>query len=339
MNQYHKTFKPHPRHPPIKLLMLDYTPSKDNLIAMGDIMESESIPDAPLFFNAEPLTQGHLLMMNLNEVRSLNVNGNTQSFIPFVQLGPDQTRTRYGLMPTDAFTHGSTRPPHKHVPTETILTHPLPKLSVVLYACFPKDRNELGTLRVKFDNQWVMKKNRVFELPILGRSRRERFDSNLSARLTKDGDTPQGIYQIHGTFFTVDKKFGTAPRIDIDGMKPPLNLFGNNPKAFSELVPAKSFFDYWVHEFPMAYMLGRYLLRMHDNSVDPNFPNTYTTPVTQKTYRATAGCINFGKNIGELLQLLADLDVLDPCHLNTSNYYGRLNIINKRSCHLIVLDM
>jgi|GEM_PF-4770536 len=326
-------------HPPIDLLMLDYEPTKKNLIEMGKLMEDLTVPKGHPFFSHHTLRAGQVLTLKPNQELQIFYNGVQQAFTPFVEIDAEAERAQYGLLPSAALNHGRLNPLKQAVDTQMILDHATPEDIVFLYACLPHDRNQMGMLKVKFNGQWLHKKNSLYQWPVLGRSRRERFDPKVSLRLAKDGDTPQGIYQVHGTFFTDDKKFGAVPRIDIDGMKKPLNLEEPDLTLFSQLVPRLCFNDFWTHEFVLSYLLGRYLFRIHDNNLDPKLPNTYTPPNTKLDLRPTAGCINTVESMHTLLKTLCDLDVLSHEHIDTSAFYGRLSTEGQRPCYLIVLDL
>jgi hypothetical protein len=111
--------------------------------------------------------------------------------------------------------------------------------------------------------------------------------------------------------FTENPIFGGVPRIDLDAAMPPLNAYPYNLNSYllSELIPASSFQEYWVNEWPLAYKLGRVFLRVHANTIDEKNPSNYNTPKTQLSYRTTDGCINVGSQMTPLLDRLIDLGV------------------------------
>jgi hypothetical protein len=165
-------------------------------------------------------------------------------------------------------------------------------------------------LRVKKDGKWLKdtKTQRIFDLPVLARSKRKTNPSNVSYRVPTGSDTPQGIYYLWASMFTENPLFGGVPRIDIDAATPPINSYPYNINSYllSELVPDSSLNDYWINEWPLAYKLGRVFLRIHANTLDENDPFNYKTPITQLSFRASDGCINVGKNMMPLLEKLME---------------------------------
>lgn len=328
-----------------RVLMIRNAGSKDALRNIGQMMEQSSItafdtknkPDQ--YFIWEDLTHPQCVYIKPDEVINLKVNGEETSLVPFVSVDPQSMTSSYGLAPASELVKGTYQQVTRQTSTEQILSYDVDPKATVVYVTCPQDRNELCSLRIKHKGKWHVDKNGApFELKVLARSRRERGAPNKSQRLIKDGDTPQGIYHLWGTMFTEHRKFGAVPRIDIDGMQPPLNFEHAHSPNFTRVVPRQVFQDYWVHEFPLSFALGRYLFRIHDNSVDPDFPDTYTTPKTQKTFRASAGCINTGSNMDILLSTLQKMGVVDKKQISTQKRYGRLEIQNVQDAFLIVLD-
>lgn len=334
----------HPNESGVEVLMIKNIGSKEALRAIGSIMESGDVtaydmnekPDQ-YFIETQLFPQGCMLLKK-DETQTLTVNGKKGHWIPFVVIDSESFTSQYGLLPESELAKGMLQSARSKFSTQDIINYSTDPKAVVVYVVCPQDRTELCTLRIKHQNQWVTHNGKPFELKVLARSRREKGNFEKSFRLTKGGDTPQGIYHLWGTLFTEDRKFGKVPRIDIDGMQPPINFQHADSPNFTRIVPKEAFLDYWIHEFPLAFTLGRYLFRIHDNSVDPKFPDTYTTPETQKTFRASEGCINTGTDMEVLLKILSDLNVLTKEQIKNKKPYGRLENKNIQNSFLVVID-
>jgi hypothetical protein len=244
----------------------------------------------------------------------------------------------YGLIQAEVLATLSSKPWTRKVSQQTIWQRDIDPELTVLYVACPPDRNELCELTIKHQNQWLMDGKKPFRMQVLARSRREKTPTDDSYRSIKDSDTPQGIYYLWGTFFTQARQFGRVPRIDIDGMQPPLNFQQQTSPKLLNLVPKESLTDYWLHEFPLAYVLGRYLLRIHDNSVDPDYPDTYVTPQTGQSFRASAGCINTGDQMQRLLDVFVDLKLITKKQASNQKEYGRAEWPSLGKVMMIIMD-
>lgn len=328
----------------IDTIMIRNIGSKDALRAIGVMMEEGVIrthrnnDSNEKYFIEETFVPSALTYLKPDETLTLSVNGKSGTYIPFVSIDKENFTAQYGIANVKELTKGRFTSNDRTISVDDILGFDTDPNTTVLYVTCPKDRNELCSLKIKHKGQWYKENSEIFELPVLARSRRERGKQDKSFRLLKDGDTPQGIYHLWGTLFTVDRKFGAVPRIDIDGMQPPINFQHAHSPNYTRIVPKETFRDYWVHEFPLAFSLGRYLFRIHDNSVDPLFPDTYTTPDTNQTFRASAGCINTGTQMEKLLRVLVKLDVLTKEQIQNNKPYGRIEAPNIQNSFLVVID-
>ncbi|MCB1197223.1 MAG: hypothetical protein KDK51_02550 [Deltaproteobacteria bacterium] len=306
---------------------------------VGSAMESATIETtSDGYFVPASLPVSTCIHLNQNEATELTINQQSKMYIPFVQIDVKNLRSQYGLLSAGDLSKGTLSPATRNISTEDILQYKVDPKATILYAICPPDRSEVCTLKIKHAGKWVQDNGQDFSMQVLARSRRERGDAAKSQRLLKDGDTPQGIYQLWGSLFTTDKKFGAYPRIDIDGMRPPMYFEKTDLQNFTRVVPQAVFADYWIHEFAMAHALGRYLFRIHDNSVDPNFPNTYTTPITKKIFRASAGCLNTGDQIHKLLTVLHKLGIFSQKQIQNNQPYGRLPSLDPQNTFLVVID-
>ncbi|MCB0273012.1 MAG: hypothetical protein KDD46_08355 [Bdellovibrionales bacterium] len=328
----------------LEAIMIRNAGSKDALREIGLQMEKGEIQtftdnNSPeKYFIVEQIQTKDCLYLKSDESMMLKVNNKIQKFIPFVMIQPKNLTAEYGLLLASELSKGALSNVNQSISSHDIVEYSKDDKATIIYVVCPPDRNELCTLTIKHRGQWYKENGKVFEMKVLARSRRERGDQNKSQRLRKDGDTPQGIYHLWGTLYTQDFKFGAQPRIDIDGMQPPLAFKHVHSANLLRIIPKEAFIDYWLHEFSLAFALGRYLLRIHDNSVDPQFPDTYTTPQTQQIFRASAGCINTGNQMKKLLQILQSFDVVSKKQTSTKNFYGRLDSPNLQNSFLVVID-
>lgn len=201
----------------------------------------------------------------------------------------------------------------KETSVDAILNYSVPKSNLtLLYLICPSNRDEVCELTIKKNGKWILGKgHQKLKIPVLARSKRINMDR--SYRLRSESDTPQGIYPLFATLYSENLGFGKLPRFDLDALLVPIN--GWNYPMFSELlsqiVPAKVADEYWANEWPLAYAIGRTLIRIHANSLE-NAPS-YTTPQSHQTFIATRGCLNLVQGQMQLLlKTLADLGVLTP---------------------------
>jgi hypothetical protein len=190
----------------------------------------------------------------------------------------------------------------------------------LLYLLCPKTRDEVCTLSFKHKGKWVEKNGRRLEFKVLARSQRNE-NPTTSYRITSGGDTPQGIYYLWASMYTESLSFGGVPRVDLDASQLPVNAmpYNLNSLVLDQIVPQSALNDYWLNEYPLAFKLGRNNLRLHDDTLDPQRPPTYTTPETKLSFRPTAGCINAGHQITQILAVLTELGVFKAEDLQKGN--------------------
>lgn len=204
--------------------------------------------------------------------------------------------------------------PLQETPFETILNYQTKESFTVIYVLCSQDRDEMCDVRFKKQGKWVLdKNNQPLEFKTLSRSRK-RSQNSQSQRVKPWQDTPEGIYKVWGSVFTDTLHYGVLPRIDLDARKKPL-LAGmkiQNLKTLQGLVPKDAFDDYWIHEWALAFHMGRADFRFHGNSVNPKHIPKYKTPKGYGPFMPNRGCLNMGepKDNKKFLEALVELGIL-----------------------------
>lgn len=208
--------------------------------------------------------------------------------------------------------------PLLEISAERLQAYQTDKRFTVLYVLCPKNRQTVCRLEIRHKGKWVRdpKTGKRLSYPILGRANRT---EELSRRILFGGDTPQGIFYIWGTMFTADPIFGNTPRIDLDANMPPINsyVYELNSPVLDGLVPASARDEYWIHEWPLAYKLGRAYLRIHTNPDE--IGNKAATAVSHENelFNPTQGCLNAGPSMKPLIETLVHLGVIRSEQIQT----------------------
>jgi hypothetical protein len=278
---------------------------------MSSAMTTAETNFAGAFFISTDLQSGDCLLANTDE----NIDGaafgqaKNSKFLPCVLFSASDGSRHYAAVDRLKF-ESLAKSAHKETGSEEILNFKSSHADLlILYVICPKDRNEVCKLTIKDRGKWVRKANAKLTFDVLARSDRQPDSSNLSQRISIDGDTPQGIYYIWGSMYSPSHAFGGQPRLDLDAALPPINIgsYEVNSYLMSQLVPNSARSDYWIQEWPLAFKMGRNALRLHGSQMDKQSPYFYTTPKTQKSFLLTSGCMSAGKSMPELLETLGKL--------------------------------
>lgn len=244
--------------------------------------------------------------------------------VPMVYFKHQDGSRHFGLIDAENLTQLKTSPITESSASD-LLAYTPDKRFTILYVLCPSDRTSICQLQIRHQGKWVRKAGKRLRFPILGRSRRGNAEA-ASCRTLFGGDTPQGIYYLWGTMFTEDPVFGNLPRLDLDSMMPPINAlpFELHSPVLTGLVPEAALNDYWIHEWPLAFKLGRAYLRVHTN---PSGTKSNQASISHKDedFRTTQGCLNAGSAMKAILDTLVEIKVIrkeqiahpDPIHSPT----------------------
>lgn len=229
----------------------------------------------------------------------------TGAFLPAVLYRAKDGSKRFGVLAASALTALTKDASYRETTTKDLLDYaPAPNDLLIVYVVCPRDRDEACRVTVKDRGRWVLdeKTKRPWTAHVLARSFRNRGMS----RQQQEGDTPQGIYYLWATMLTRGSRFGGVPRIDLDASSAPVNAtpYPIHSTALSQLLPEKSWEEYWANEWALAYSLGRSELRIHTSVFDAASNEAYTTPHTKLSFMLTNGCLNSGADHDALFAVL-----------------------------------
>ncbi|MCB0403516.1 MAG: hypothetical protein KDD51_01935 [Bdellovibrionales bacterium] len=284
-----------------------------NKIHSGDCVQYE--PQEAAEFSLQFSEEGNLFK-SLGKIFGVGNSIQKPKLVPVVYWKKQDESRHFGLMDLKNLEtlHDVTT---RETPIKELLAYPTDKRFTVLYVLCPKDRKAVCHLEIRHKGKWVNdpKSGKRLRYPVLGRSNR---NGDLSQRILFGGDTPQGIYYLWGTMFTADPVFGNEPRIDLDANMPPVNsyVYELNSPVLDGLVPESARKDYWIHEWPLAYKLGRSYLRIHTN---PEIMGKKSAAVAQEDslFNPTQGCLNAGPSMKGLLETLVRLGIVRKDQIHT----------------------
>jgi len=314
-------------------------------------------------FKEDFLAKGDCLLLNLQEESLISVmllesylpwhsffSGvkskaitNNQNLVPvIIKRFQDQSR-HFGYIPTNQLEQLE-KISINELKTSELIQHKIPADLFVIYILCDQKREKSCEVKMRKGNRWLKTRTK---LDVLARSRRESptiIDKNNSYRITINGDTPQGIYYLWGSLFTDNPVFGNIHRLDLDAAFAPINsyIYEINRYLLEQLVPSNSLNDYWIQEWPLAFNLGRNSLRLHDNSLDSVKPNNFLTKDTEIPFRTTDGCINTGRNMKYILDILLAEKIISAEDLSSISEPEKLNwkaLKNLGKSFIIVKDL
>ncbi|MEZ4752614.1 MAG: hypothetical protein R3B54_18850 [Bdellovibrionota bacterium] len=247
---------------------------------------------------------------NLGKIFGIGANGEKMKLVPVVYWKKRDESRHFGLMDV-ASLNSLPKVPVRETSLKELLAYSTDKRFTVLYVLCPKNRESVCQLEIRHKGNWLKdpKTRKRLSFPILGRSNRT---GEKSQRILFGGDTPQGIYYVWGTMFTADPVFGNAPRIDLDASMPPINsyVYELNSPVLDGLVPRSARDDYWIHEWPLAYKLGRAYLRIHTNPAEMEKKSSTAVAHEDKLFNPTQGCLNAGASMKGLIDTLVGIGVI-----------------------------
>ena len=271
-----------------------------------------------------------------------------KQFIPFVGIHKHDGSKYYGLIERKEIHKLTPVKVNNSISQEKIINHSTSNKLTIIYAFCPKNRKNICEMTIKHHGKWITDKNgNKKTYYALALSKRESFDKNKSLRIMIDGDTPQGIYGIWASMFSSNPNFGCIPRIDIDLNTVPINGYNYNIFAalLDELVPPDSWEDYWINEWPLAYAMGRSLIRIHANPTeDADDVCYYNPPFGNNKYACSSGCLNLGSEMKGFFDTLIKLGIFSDqyanlsCDINDTDIYWDISNACGKT-FLIVMDV
>jgi hypothetical protein len=187
---------------------------------------------------------------------------------------------------------------YKETTSDEILNFAASAKYTIVYVILPQDRKDFGEIKIRHKGQLV-----DFTIPALGISTTQATGGE-NRRLYRESSTPQGLYLVFGTMRSANLMLGGKPYLNIDDG---YTMFGmQTGSILKDILPDNARSEYWTNEFNLANSFGRTDFRIHNNTVDKNNPNNYTTP-SGTGIRASRGCINVNTNIGILINKLKEL--------------------------------
>lgn len=268
------------------------------------------------FFNLTNLEKGDRVLLNPKEVTTLEIKGYLSKAQPAVVFRKKENKHSFGFL-LGEFEGGLQKRSSslEGVPLSEILAMPASSMTVI-YAIFPPDRKSLGSVFVKQKGRWIRdrKTGKIKIWKGIAQSRRHEQGLETQSRLLPKSDTPQGIYEIRGAMLCNHPGFGGIPRLDLDGsgIREPLKEIKREltKPLLDQLLPPASHQEYWIYEWPLAFALGRYALRIHANAFDQKI-HFYQG---NAEFTQTSGCLNLGKEMTSFLETLRQIEVFDQTY-------------------------
>ncbi len=274
------------------------------------IIGEESKIIIPNMWEEIALKDSDYILINVQEKRVFNIGEHAKELIPALLI----SNTREIILISQTSLNKLNQDTEY---TENIELNNNSAITVKL----PENRKEFGIIEGL---------NGKLSIPVLGLAALDDKDQ-LNTRLRPNSSTPQGIYKINGLLSNPMKILGGQPYINIDN---------SSPMALATLTQ-KGIIDedytnqYWANEFIIANAMGRYALRIHGNSVDPENPDNYTEPKTNTSIRATKGCINAADKIADIIETLAQEGYVKEGFEQASSYQSSPAL---KELYLIVKD-